>query len=77
MPIQQKQQQLAGASPAGTSSESPTPILPSLSVKQIEQILAENDAFLGAIQEFQSLGKVAEVSEYGFGSVWIELIMAI
>lgn len=34
-----------------------------LSAKQIDQLLAENDAFLKAIQEFQALGKVSEVSE--------------
>lgn len=31
--------------------------------KQIDQILSENDAFLRAIQEFQSMGKVSEVIE--------------
>ena len=31
--------------------------------KQIDQILSENDAFLRAIQEFQSMGKISEVIE--------------
>ena len=35
----------------------------SVSSKQIDQLLSENDAFLKAIQEFQSMGKVSEVIE--------------
>ena len=31
--------------------------------KQIDQILSENDSFLRAIQEFQSMGKISEVIE--------------
>lgn len=34
-----------------------------LTTKQIDQLLAENEAFLKAIVEFQSQGKVSEVSE--------------
>lgn len=44
------------------SSTSPT-ISNSVSPKQIDQILSENDAFLKAIQEFQSMGKVSEAIE--------------
>jgi hypothetical protein len=46
---------LKAANPQGT--------IAMLTSKQVEQILAENEAFLSAIQEFQSLGKVSEVCE--------------
>jgi hypothetical protein len=35
----------------------------SFNSKQIDQILSENDGFLRAIQEFQSVGKISEVIE--------------
>lgn len=39
------------------------PIMSSFNSKQIDQILSENDGFLRAIQEFQSMGKISEVIE--------------
>lgn len=47
----------ASSSTASSSTSAP------FNTKQIEQILTENDGFLNAIQEFQSMGKISEVIE--------------
>lgn len=44
-------------------------VMSTFNSKQIDQILSENDAFLKAIQEFQSMGKVSEVIEYDFKGI--------
>lgn len=46
-------------SSSSSSAAASTPF----NTKQIEQILSENDGFLNAIQEFQSMGKISEVIE--------------